>query len=36
MKRILCLIENIGPSGAERQLTGIAMVDSRGCAFSRF
>ena len=26
MKRILCLIENIGPSGAERQITNLAVL----------
>lgn len=26
MKRILCLIENLGPGGAERQLTGLAVM----------
>lgn len=26
MKRILCLIENIGPSGAERQMTNLAVL----------
>lgn len=29
MKRILCLIENIGPSGAERQLTNLAVLLKR-------
>lgn len=32
MKRILCLIENLGSGGAERQLTGLAvMLKQQGC-----